>query len=286
MDSPEHERRAVVEYFAGQSSPDTKVEHAEKIASERIYGRPHDVWDLHASDGRWWIITNPTNLYSQDEFRSMDYALSFHIGVTTRVIAHQAREARTHSAAEEERLAHVWRGYEQAGDALDNADEAEEFQAVGMRCREALLVFIKDLADDSLVPTGKEIPKRADFVNWSALIADHLARGRRMARLRSYLKLSAQATWELVNWLTHTANATRFDAEAAHDATGHLLGLFGMALVRMERGQPDRCPRCTSYRLVSDFRHENGENGVYVTLCAACGWESPQPDEPHAVSHS
>jgi hypothetical protein len=209
----------------------------------------------------------------------MDYALSFHIGVTTRVIAHQAREAHTHSAAEEERLAHVWRGYEQAGDALDNADEAEEFQAVGMRCREALLVFIKDLADDSLVPTGKETPKRADFVNWSALIADHLARGPRMARLRSYLKLSAQATWELVNWLTHTANATRFDAEAAHDATGHLLGLFGMALVRMERDQPDRCPRCTSYRLVSDFRHENGE---YVTLCAACGWESPQ----HAVSHS
>ena len=153
MDSPDYERRAVVEYFLLESPDGTEVEHAEKIASERIYGDPHDVWDVHASDGRWWIITNPTNLYSQNEFKSMDYALSFHIGVVTRVAANQARKARTHSQAEQDRLAAVWRSYEQAGDALNNADEAEEFQSVGMRCRETLLAFVKEAADDSLVPS-------------------------------------------------------------------------------------------------------------------------------------
>lgn len=35
-------------------------------------------------DGRWWVITNPTNLYSHYEFPSADYTLSFHIGVVAR----------------------------------------------------------------------------------------------------------------------------------------------------------------------------------------------------------
>jgi hypothetical protein len=49
------------------------------------------------------------------------------------------------------------------------------------------------------------------------------------------------------------------------------LDLFGMALVRHERGQPERCPQCGSYRLVGDYR---SELDAYVTLCEACEWES------------
>jgi hypothetical protein len=177
VDSPEHERRAVIEYFLLESPDGTEVEHAEKIASERIYGDPHDVWDVHASDGRWWVITNPTNLYSQDEFKSMDYALSFHIGVITRLAANQAQKARTHSPAEQERLAAVWRSYEQAGEALNHADEAEEFQSVGMRCRETLLAFVKEVADESMVPDGNHAPKHGDFVGWSDLIIADVAAG-------------------------------------------------------------------------------------------------------------
>jgi hypothetical protein len=30
-------------------------------------------------EGRWWVITNLTNLYSQTHFPSLDYTLSFHI---------------------------------------------------------------------------------------------------------------------------------------------------------------------------------------------------------------
>ena len=41
------------------------VEHAEKIKSERVYGTDYDAWDVHTNQGRWWVITNPTNLYSQ-----------------------------------------------------------------------------------------------------------------------------------------------------------------------------------------------------------------------------
>ena len=36
---------------------------------------------MRTTKGRWWVITNPTNLYSQELFPSLDYAISFHVGV-------------------------------------------------------------------------------------------------------------------------------------------------------------------------------------------------------------
>lgn len=133
-----------------------------------------------------------------------------------------------------------------------------------------------------MVAEGKEAPKRGDFVGWTGRIADHIAGGSSASRVRSYLKGIANTTWELANWLTHAQNATRFDGEMTVDATGHLLGVFSLALVRFERGQPDRCPQCDSYRLTSDYRPELGGDGAYVTLCEACGWE----DAPRSLQHS
>src|SRR4051812_10008673 len=69
---------------------------SEKVASESIYGMRHHVWDVYASDGRWWVITNATNLYPHDETPvtpSMDRALALHIGITARVLAGESRLA-------------------------------------------------------------------------------------------------------------------------------------------------------------------------------------------------
>lgn len=277
LESPERERRAIVEYWELESGPDAKVLHAEKVASEKVMGQRHDVWDVHGGDGRWWVITSPTNLYSQEAFESMDFALSFHIGLTTRVAARSQPPA---GEEEQDRLSTAWRRWTQAGDALSDADEAEEFQAVGMRCRECLLALVKDVADPSMVPEGEEAPQRANFIGWSELVAAHLAAGPSGARLRAYMRDVAKRAWEFVQWLTHAENAVRFDGEIAVEATGHVLMTFGMALVRMERGAPDRCPRCSSYRLTSVYRPEIRAQNPYVTLCEACEWEDiPTNDE-------
>ncbi len=107
MDSPEHERRNVVEYFEIQHG-EAEVEHAERIASERVLGRTYDVWDIYSKDGRWWVVTNATNLYKQDEFKSMDYVLSFHIGLITRIMGKQANQAPV-DEEERGRLGATWR---------------------------------------------------------------------------------------------------------------------------------------------------------------------------------
>jgi hypothetical protein len=274
VESPERERRQVVDYFLAESPPGTHVDHAEKIAVERVYGIRHDVWDVHASDGRWWVITNPTNLYSAERFPSMDEAFAFHIGVTGRVLARKSLEAPV-DEDERERLAQAWRRFEQAARALDSADEAEDFQAVGMRCRECLLTFIAELATDDMVPDGQSAPKRSDFINWADLVANALAHGPRAARIRGYLKSVAKSTWELVSWLTHAKNAGRHDAFLGLNATSNVLQAFSTAQMGFARGQTDRCPSCGSYQLSSDY---DGERDVEFPYCKICEWEGPPMD--------
>jgi hypothetical protein len=271
VESPERERRAIIEYFESQNREGMPVKRAEKITTESIYGRKHDVWDVDAQDGRWWVITDPTNLYRQDDFPSMHAAFALHIGVTARMQAHEALRAPVNDE-DRERYASAWRCYEQAAVALDKAEEAEDFQAVGMRCCECLLAFAAAVADDSLVPEATEAPKTADFVNWTELFANAIAHGARATRVRRHLKALSKSTWELVSWLTHEKNATRFDGILAADATSNLLTTFTMAELRFERGETDRCPSCGSYQLSKDY---DKEHDVEFPYCKACDWVGP-----------
>src|SRR6266849_10731381 len=68
------------------------VVHLEKAASELVGPVRHDIWDVHCTDSRWWVITEPTNLYSQEDFKSRDVALTFHIGLAIRVSYQHERQ--------------------------------------------------------------------------------------------------------------------------------------------------------------------------------------------------
>lgn len=85
MESPPDEQLAIKEYLYSEFDEDLEIEHVEKLTSEFVLGHEYDVWDAHTNEGRWWVITNPTFLYSQDTIKSMDVALSFHIGLMLRV---------------------------------------------------------------------------------------------------------------------------------------------------------------------------------------------------------
>lgn len=275
MKSGVHEERAVREYVELEAEGET-VQRLEKIASERVGSLKHDIWDVQTDQTRWWVVTEPTNLYSQDYFPSMDQVLTFHVGLTMRMMS---RREPSISDEQRDRLATAWRRWTQAAEALDRADEAEEFQAVGMRCRECLLAMVRDIASNEMVPEGGQAPKGSDFIHWTDLISNYMAGGSSNGRLRGYLKNTAKETWELVAWLTHATNASRMDGEFAVKATSDVLISYSLALVRFERGAPDRCPICGSYRLTSDYRPELNIEPPYVTLCESCGWEDLRRSE-------
>lgn len=272
MESPEHQARAVREYMELEC-PEEVITHLEKVASERIFDTKYETWDVHTDRGRWWVITEPMNLYSQADFKGMDFALTFHIGLGTRIHSRQRTPTSEDEAA---RFPQTVRRWESAAQALQGAEEAEEFQAVGMRCRECLLALIRESSLDRLSPSDLTPLKRGDFVAWSGLIADGVLSGGSNERLRAYSKVVAKASWELVSWLTHAAGATRTDAQIALDATGNVIAVFVSAVRRWERGTPEKCPKCGSYQVIADFRRALFDDGVddpYVKLCEACGWE-------------
>jgi hypothetical protein len=276
LDRSEPEEQEIIEYAEWQLSKGAKrparVRHLEKLKSERVFGRQYDLWDVHTTAGRWWVVTSPTNIYPQRQFPSADYTLSFHIGVTTRVMQ---RDRRSGEGSAKDRFSGALRRWEQAARAIDEANEAEDFQSVGMKCRECLLTFARDAQSDIEIPPGTVPPKRGDFIAWSALIAEWAAAGEHSKDIRQHLKTLAASTWQLVNWLTHARNAVHSDAELAVAATSHLLELFSGAIRRRESGQPERCPSCSSYQLDNVYAPELERDPPYVLICRACGWEDP-----------
>ena len=267
----EEEAKAVRDYVEWQARGEERVLHAEKVARERVMGRDHDVWDVHTNKERWWVVTNPTNLYSQTLMPSLDYTLSFHVGLMARVASKRELEG---TEAQQELILAASRKLFQAGEALDKADEAEEFQAVGMRCRECLIALARELAS-TLAIVGDPLPKAADFPAWSELIGNTVASGSSAEYVRGYLKTTAERVWRLVSWLAHATNATRSDAELAWDATAHLVANFSRAALKLKSHAPDRCGRCQSYRVTMDWRPDLGSDGIYVARCEACGAETP-----------
>jgi hypothetical protein len=263
-------KRAVSDYVETQARGE-KVRHAEKVKSDHLFGRDYDCWDVHTNKDRYWVITSPSNLYSQQYFPSLDFTLSFHIGVTARIMA---RSRGAPGDAQKARLTPVWRRWEQAAETLDMAEEAEDFQAVGVKCRECLIQLVRSLAKPEMVPPGEDAPQRSNFISWSELVAKAVAGGSSAERVRGHLKATAKSAWELAGWLTHANGASRHDAVFALDATHTVLAAFGHAVIRHESGSPERCPNCGSYNLDVGFNPELAQS--YVSECGQCGWQTPE----------
>jgi hypothetical protein len=94
-------------------------------------------------------------------------------------------------------------------------------------------------------------------------------------RLRSYLKAMADKTWDLTVWLQHNSNATPVDADIVIEATGQVIGTFAKLIRRREYGEPERCPRCESYRVREKVESDDDQMGFWESeMCASCGWQS------------
>lgn len=261
------EEQSIRDYVEWQASGET-VTHLEKVTTETLMGQRYHAWDVYTDKERWWVITPPTNLYRQKDFPSLDYMISFHIGLMARVMSQRQPGV---APMEQEMLAVPWRRWEQAAEALDEADEAEEFQAVGMRCRECFIAMVKSMGRGDIVPAGQQPPKRSDVVNWCELIANDVAKGASAEEIRKYLKATSKTGWQLVNWLTHSENATRTDGEFAIGVTQHILAMFSAALFRQKHGIPDRCPKCGSYK--TGLRQADASDEAEpVPACQVCGW--------------
>lgn len=252
---------------------DEAVKHVERIKIEYVVGEQYEVWDVTTDKNRWWVITNMTNLYSQKHFPSLDYTLSFHIGLMMRLRSRPNGP----DSADPQPFDEVLRRQEQAKDRHDRAVEAEDYQAVGMQLRECLISMIAAMKRRVEVDQDVEKPQDANFVGWSGLLMNHLCHGNRNKELRSYLKTTAEKTWQLVNWLTHDRDANQTASSISIHACDTLIGHYVQILMRSETDNQERCPLCSSWNIRTHFDIAIEPDGQYYHTCGACDWSS-HPD--------
>lgn len=270
MALPEQEEANVRDYVNNESPADDQVTLVQKVGSRRVLERMHEIYDVHCQKSRWWVISNPTNLYSQDDFPLMEIAFTYHLGLSA-IFADRSRAER--GTDQETKVHGAYRRFAQAVEAMDSATEAAHFQSVGIMCREALIALTQELMGQDWVGLVEAPPKRSDFKGWATILAERLSEG----RLRAYVKGLCETTWDLAVWLQHYTDADPQDAEFVLDATGHLIGCFASLLRMKNEGQPEQCPRCGSYGLDDGVEVVGTETptGVMEWMsCRACDWRS------------
>lgn len=275
----------VTEYMQWQAS-DLTVTMVQKVYSENVLHVRHDVWDVHTNKDRWWVITEPMNLYAQDQFPSMDLALTFHVGLCLRIPRSQNRKL---SDLPIEPFAEAYRSLGEASEAVTQAEEVADYQAIGVRCREALLAFVD--AGQTILPwtSTEPAPKRADLKAWADHICNVALAGGSHEHRRHLFKALLDNAWKFTNWLTHAKGTKWHDAEAAVAVTENAISLCTSAVIQHLRGVPDECPACGSHRL-------SPERGFHTSMpsvewerprCDKCGWtgepvridEVPEPPD-------
>ena len=260
----------VTSYFQGQA-PDLKVEFIQKVYTENVLDHRHDVWDIHTCKDRWWVITNPSNLYSQDQFPNMDLAVTFHIGLCLRIPRSEKQKL---SELPIEPFVQCYRYLSDASDALSQAQEVLDYQSIGLRCREALLAFV-DAAQTVLPWTSSESrPKKADLRAWADHVCNVMMVGDSHKERRHLFKTQLESAWTFANWLTHAKGSRWHDAEAALATTENTITLCTSSVIRFMRGVPETCPACGSHRLSPQrgFRDDLLEVEWERPTCDKCDW--------------
>lgn len=269
VDGDPHLEMDIAKYVEDQARHEN-IQHVERIKTEIILGDAYEIWDVTTDKNRWWVITNLTYLYSQKHFPSLDYTLSFHIGLMMRI---RNRSHRVHSN-DPSPFDEVLRRGEQAQARHDSAVEAEDYQAVGMLLRESLISLIGALRRRTQLPEDVSKPQDSNFKDWTVVLMNQLCGGGSNKELRQHLKNTAQETWQLVNWLTHARNANKTASSIAlhscHMTTEHFIQI-------LERNRTDKtelCPVCKSRNIRTHFDITIPPDGDFYMSCGACKWTS------------
>lgn len=277
IESDFHAERDIATYVEGQA-PDESVLHVERIKKEVALGEVYEVWDVTTDKDRWWVLTNMTNLYSQKHFPTLDYTISFHIGLMMRM---RSRPDRIDSS-EPTPFDEVFRRMDQADDRLASAVEAEDFQTVGMLLREALIALITAVRRSCTLPEGADRPQEANFIAWSEVLMNHLCGGGSNKELRQHLKNLAKEAWQLSNWLTHTKSASRTASSIAIHSCQTVVGHLMQVLNREGQDRTDQCPVCKSRDVRSHFDIEIEPEGDYYLSCGVCDWDDHPGSRPES----
>lgn len=165
---------------------------------------------------------------------------------------------------------------------LSDADSTEDYQDVGLRCRDAIILFADSVYSPDFVPEGSDAPKDGDAKGRVQLTLRHFGRLAGSDELHDLLK----SCWAYNMRLQHNQESTTEDAQRAALLTTvaitELANLIEEATKNtkwMEKYGVYKCPVCGSTELeedvVADVDSHGTPSGTTLFGCSKCHWIQP-----------
>lgn len=272
----------VAEYVEKQSQGKCNVLSAKPEYTFEDLGFKVNVWNVKTDvDGAWWVVEGdqiPMNLYSQSAYYfSADEAYSFHMGLMQRMFANPKEyepEDYVRAITLDGKIAPtLFRKLKNIASLIDVAKEIEDFQAIGVQCREILIelgniIYQQEMSDVEDQPQASNFKKKAD------LFVRFYLSGSENSDYRNCIKKLTEATWDYANKITHSQTATYYETSTCVTLTTSLIGVYQN--IRQKVFDPLSqyiCKMCKSKKLniIDDEIDENGIVSKLYLCCEECG---------------
>lgn len=270
----------VAKYVEWQSQNKCKVLSAKPEHTFNDMGVEVRVWNVKTdTDGSWWVVegdTVPVNLYPQDAYYfGTDEVYSFHMGIMERMkaSAYKPEDYVNAMTLESDIAPQLFRKLKSIATLIDSAIEIEDFQAIGVQCREVLIelgnsIFFTKMAGE------REQPQASNFKKKAVLFVQFYLTGSGNSDYRNIIKKLTESTWDYANKITHSKNATFYEASTCVSLCTSLVGVYENIKQKVfDPISQSKCKKCTSKKL-EIIDDESDENGIIKKLflkCEECG---------------
>jgi hypothetical protein len=233
-----------------------------------------NVWNVKTVKEAFWVVegdTAPMNLYTQNgHYFSADEAYSFHIGITQR-LSKRHQDNFKHIIDELpldiERIKSISRKLNLASDKLSVDLEPEEFQSIGLICRESLIDLSKELCKRNEDLIKEKGFKSSDFKNVSSEFIDLYISGSNNADLRNYSRKVTEIAWNYSSIIVHSPNKTYPDVKIALLFTSMAVSLLENLFLKYIGFDNERsCDLCSSKKISIIEVAKN----KFIVICNSC----------------
>lgn len=236
------------------------------------------VWNVKTDkDKNWWVVEGegiPMNLYPQDAYYfGSDEVYSFHMGIVSRLIAKKEEFVPEHFvnavSLGGQFAPQLYRKLKNVSVDLDNATEVEDFQKIGVQCREILI----DLGNHIYLPVmadSNEQLHESDFKRKSEEFIRFFLNGSENSDYRNIIKRMTEGTWEYTNKMTHSKNSTFYEASTCITLCISLVTLYeNLFQKHFDVLSKCQCSVCKSKKL-SILEEEFDDRGELLKLNLLC----------------
>lgn len=156
---------------------------------------------------------------------------------------------------------------------IDTAIEIEDFQAIGVQCREILIELGNNIYSPQMA-SQEEQAKESDFKRKAELFIQYHIPGKDNKDYRNSIKKMTEGTWDYAAKIVHSRNSTFYDVSTCVSLTTSIVTMYeNVRLKYLDLISKCKCRNCQSKKLrISNRELSDDEKEFRLELtCEECG---------------